>query len=58
MIQGMEARRELEEIPHDKRFGNELCRATGFEECHGNPRNLSDWWNEYEDRDGNKHYGR
>ena len=58
MIQNMEMRRELAEMPCDKRFGNELCHATGYEVCHGNPQNLADWWNEFEDSDGNIHYGR
>lgn len=56
-------RRELEEMPFDMAFetegGNrELCHATGWEECFGDPSDPADWWNEYEDSDGNLHYGR
>ena len=56
-------RRELETMPFAKAFetenGNEeLCNATGFEECFGNPNEPADWWNEYEDSDGNLYYGR
>lgn len=55
--------RELEEMPFDKVFttanGNEeLCRATGLEVCLGNPEDLSDWWNEYVDSNGDLYYGR
>ena len=55
--------RRLEKMPFDKMFitenGNqELCHATGYEVCDGNPKNPSDWWNEYEDDDGNLYYGR
>ena len=50
--------RELENMPFDKTFevasGNEeLCHATGYEALID-----GDWWNEYEDSDGNLHYGR
>lgn len=59
---GKELRRELEEMPIDKVFftenGEELCHATGFEVCNGNPNDPSDWWNEYEDSEGDFHYGR
>lgn len=55
-------RRQLGEMPFDKVFftekGEELCRATGYEICDGDPENLADWWNEYQDADGNYHYGR
>ena len=57
-MQTMEMRRELPEMPFDKRFDGELCHATGFEECHGDPKNPADCWNEYEDSQGNIHYGR
>lgn len=50
-------RKELEEMPYDKGFyvvgedgeRYELCHATGFE---------VDGWNEYEDSNGEMHYGR
>ena len=55
-------RRELEEMPFDKAFetekGSELCFATGYEVCFGNPNEPSNWWNEYEDSQGDLHYGR
>lgn len=55
-------RRELETMPFDKAFetknGVELCHATGFEVCLGNPKNPADWWNEYEDSTGETYYGR
>ena len=55
-------RRELETMPFDKAFetenGTELCHATGFEVCLGDPSNPADWWNEYEDSPGETHYGR
>lgn len=59
----MEIRRELERIPFDKRFelpnGNEeLCHSTGYEVCDGDPNAPGNWWNEYEDSDGNLYYGR
>lgn len=49
--------RKLEKMPFDKVFevdGNEeLCRSTGYEVfLHG------EWWNEYEDSEGDLHYGR
>ena len=54
--------RELKEMPFDKVFetenGREFCHATGLEICFGNPNKPSDWWNEYEDSEGNFHYGR
>ena len=58
-----ELRRELKTMPFDKAFvvenGNEeLCHATGYEICDGNPENQADWWNEYEDSEGNLYYGR
>lgn len=49
-------RRELDEIPFDKRFDNELCHATGYEVRLA--WDTDNWWNEYVDRDGNLHYGR
>lgn len=55
-------RRELETMPFDKAFtvnGNEeLCNATGYEVCEGNPDDPSDWWNEYIDSNGDIHLGR
>ena len=55
-------RRELGYMPYDKAFevnGNqELCHATGFEVCDGNPENPADWWEEYKDSNGDLHYGR
>lgn len=57
--------RELENIPFDKAFiledGNEcLCHSTGIEVCdiEDNPAFGSNWWNEYQGRDGNLYYGR
>lgn len=58
------ARRKLEEMPFDKRFGDcmgaggELCHATGYEVCLGDVNNPADWWNEYERADGTLEYGR
>ena len=50
-------RRELDYMPFDKLFptdnGTELCHATGFEVIID-----GEWWNEYEDSDGELHYGR
>lgn len=59
----MNTRRELSEMTFDKAFvtgnGNEeLCSATGFEVCMGNTDDPADWWNEYEDSEGNLYYGR
>lgn len=57
-------RRELEKMPFDKMFEldnhyhQELCHATGYEVCLGDPDNSVDWWNEYEDSNGDLHYGR
>lgn len=50
-------------MPFDKAFvtasGNEeLCHATGYEVCMGDPNCRADWWNEYEDFKGNLYYGR
>ena len=57
-----EMRRELENMPFDKAFdtenGNESCHVTGYEVCLGNPDDPSDWWEEFEDCNGNLHYGR
>lgn len=49
----MVERRELDEMPFDKRFDNELCHATGYEVNIDN-----EWWNEYIDSEGEYHYGR
>lgn len=55
-------RRELDYIPYDHVFmvnGNEeLCHATGYEVCEGNPEDSSDWWNEYIDSNGDIQLGR
>lgn len=52
-------RRELEEMPFDHNFytdnGNEICHATGDEIRFEDD---DTWWNEYEDADGELHYGR
>lgn len=59
-----ELRRELEIMPFDKTFitsenGNEeLCHSTGYEVCNGDPSDAANWWNEYEDSNGNLYYGR
>lgn len=57
-----EMRRELDEMPFDKVFstenGEEFCHSTGYEVCNGNPDEPADWWNEYEDSEGDLHYGR
>ena len=49
--------RELETMPFDKVFyvdgKEELCHATGYEVYIA-----GQWWNEYEDSEGNYHYGR
>lgn len=49
--------RKLDEMPCDKAFpvdGNiELCHATGYEILL-----CGEWWNEYQDSEGNYHYGR
>ena len=58
------ARVELETMPFDKAFyrysdgQRELCHATGYEVCHGDPDVLANWYNEYVDSDGELHYGR
>ena len=53
----METRRELETRPYDHVFpvnGNEEpCHATGYEVLF-----QGQWWNEYEDSEGDLHYGR
>lgn len=50
-------RRELKTMPFDKVFqtenGQESCHATGYAIFDG-----TDWWNEYEDDNGNLYYGR
>ena len=51
-------RRELAEMPCDKRFqledgSDELCHATGYEVLVD-----GEWWNEYEGSDGNIYLGR
>lgn len=53
-----EKRRLLEEMPFDKVFDGEFCHATGDEVCLGDPKNPADWWEEFEDSEGNLHYGR
>lgn len=55
-------RRELDTMPFDHVFyvdGNEqLCHATGYEICDGDPSDPADWWNEYVDSNGDYHLGR
>lgn len=55
-------RRKLEVMPFDKRFdvnGNaELCHATGWEVCDGDPEDPADWWEEFVDSNGDFHLGR
>lgn len=56
-------KRELENMPYDKMFENangqeELCHATGYEVCCGNPDVPGDWWDEYIDSLGDTHLGR
>lgn len=50
-------RKALYDMPFDKAFntsrGRELCHATGYEVLFN-----GEWWNEYEDRDGETHLGR
>lgn len=56
--------RVLDDIPFDKVFyvnGNEeLCHSTGIEVCRmtEDPTNYANWFNEYEDSEGEFHYGR
>ena len=54
--------RRTETMPFDKAFevngSEQLCHATGWKVCFGNPSDPTDWWNEYEDSEGNLHYGR
>lgn len=54
--------RKLDDMPFDKVFdvdgSEELCHATGYEVCLGNPDNPADWWEEFEDSKGGLHYGR
>ena len=56
--------RDLEEMPFDKMFpvngSEELCHATGREVCfdEANSQEPGNWWNEYEDSEGEMHYGR
>lgn len=57
------AERELETMPFDKMFHvaegrQELCHATGKEVCFGDTKNPANWWNEYQDSDGEFWYGR
>lgn len=47
---------EREEMVLDKRFNEELCHHTGRVMVEG--PTAADAWNEYQDRDGNLHYGR
>ena len=52
-------RRELKEMPYAHSFtisGNEeLCNATGYEVAFSD--NPTRYWNEYQDLDGELHYG-
>lgn len=57
--------RRLTKMPYAKAFvtdnGNEeLCNATGWEFCENgdNPNDSANWWNEYQDCNGNTYYGR
>ena len=55
--------RELDDMPFDKAFqvdGNEeLCSATGIEVLFDGDEDVpGNWWNEYVDSNGKKHYGR
>jgi len=47
-------RRELETMPFDKNG----MHGTGYEVCHGDPSDPADWWDEYEDDDGDLYYFR
>ena len=52
---------QLEQMPMDKSFdgGFSLCHATGYVvRCETAPGYPDDWWNEYEDQNGNLIYGR
>ena len=56
-------RKELDRMPFAKTFpvnGNEeLCNPTGFEVLfEGYEDDAQNWWNEYQDRNGEYHYGR
>ena len=61
-VEEIEMRIKLDEMPFDHAFnidGNEqLCHATGYVVCLGDSENPADWWNEYEDVNGDLHYGR
>lgn len=50
----METRRELEVMPFDRNG----MHATGWEVCLGDPQDSGDWWDEYEDEDGQLWYFR
>lgn len=45
---------QLDEMPYDHWFNGELCHATGDAVLDEN----GDWWNEYENSDGELFYGR
>ena len=49
-------RKEVEKMPFDKIFevgmNQEFCHSTGYRVYDGER-----WWNEYEDSEGNLHYG-
>ncbi len=47
-------RRELDYMPFDRNG----MHATGYEVCLGDTENPADWWNEYEDEEGNLFYYR
>lgn len=53
-------RERLENMPFDKKFfteyGEEFCHATGYEVRFA--EYPDEWWNEYQDRYGDYHYGR
>jgi hypothetical protein len=56
----MKRRRELGYMPKGKVFyvdgKPELCSATGYEVCEDDSNLLSNWHNEYIDRNGGVHY--
>ena len=48
-----EARRELDSMPYDKEYNGRLIHATGDEVMLD-----GEWWDEYQDEQGNLFYGR
>ena len=47
--------RELDTMPMDKDFGNGLIHATGYQVRF---EGESEWWDEFQDDDGDFYYGR